>query len=334
MHGASAMNVFVRSSSGGRIDGDLGLALGHEVDLVEPDGPAVLVPREEVLVDHLDVRLVDADPAHPPRPVSEELHRPGLDAVEVRRLDVVVAEVRVDDRHPWRGSFLTSGHSELWQHVAGHAMPRTGFLELRLVHEAALLGERAAGVEATTCRHLVGRGQLPSQGGRSRARADRASDAPQRSAAVYGWRGRTKTSSVGPSSTIAPRYMIATRRVRWAMTASWWEMNRMAMPESTDEVLEEVEDLGLDGDVERADRLVGEDELGARRRGHERSRRAGAGRLTARAAAACRTVAGRPTRSSSVGDVAVDRRRGRRARGRRAGSPTACPTVSDGFSDV
>ena len=66
------------------------------------------------------------------------------------------------------------------------------------------------------------------------------------------------------------------------------------------EILEQVDDLGLDRDVERADRLVRDDEPPARAREPARSRSAGAGRPRTHAeTAARRRGPGSPTRSSS-----------------------------------
>ena len=66
-----------------------------------------------------------------------------------------------------------------------------------------------------------------------------------------------------------------------ATTPRSWVMIRIAMPSSPLQVLQQVEDLRLDGDVERGGRLVGDQQLRARRRAPWRSSRAGACRRTA-----------------------------------------------------
>ena len=65
------------------------------------------------------------------------------------------------------------------------------------------------------------------------------------------------------------------------------------------QVLQQVDDLRLDRDVERADRLVADDELGVRARARGRCRCAGAGRPRTRAGSARRGAASPTTSSSS-----------------------------------
>ena len=55
--------------------------------------------------------------------------------------------------------------------------------------------------------------------------------------------------------------MTAIRSATSAITASWWAMKRIGDAELVAQVEEQVQQLGLDRDVERADGLVGDDHL-------------------------------------------------------------------------
>ena len=57
--------------------------------------------------------------------------------------------------------------------------------------------------------------------------------------------------------------MIATRSASRAITESWCEMKIIVSPRSRRISSQQVEDLRLDRDVERADRLVGDQQLAA-----------------------------------------------------------------------
>ena len=88
---------------------------------------------------------------------------------------------------------------------------------------------------------------------------------------MYGWRGRRKTSSTGPSSATRPAYMISTRSHVSAMTDRSWVIRMSDSPSLCAQVLEELQDLGLDHDVERGRRLVADDDgrvAGERHRDH------------------------------------------------------------------
>ena len=85
------------------------------------------------------------------------------------------------------------------------------------------------------------------------------------------------------------------------------------------QVLEQVEDLGLDRDVERRDRLVAHDQLGPQGERRARPRSAGAGRRRTRAGSGCSARGSGPTSSISCwtsvlilffGTVAVEAERG------------------------
>ena len=85
---------------------------------------------------------------------------------------------------------------------------------------------------------------------------------------VYGWRGRVKTSATGPSSATRPAYMTITRSHVSAMTDRSWVMRISDRPELAPEVLEQLQDLGLDHDVERGRRLVADDDRRVAGEGH------------------------------------------------------------------
>ena len=109
-----------------------------------------------------------------------------------------------------------------------------------------------------------------------------------------------------------------------------------AMPSSSLQVAQQIEDLRLDRDVERRGRLVGDQQLAARRRAPWRSSPAGACRRTAGADSrrARRSASGMPHLSQQL-DGAVARRRARSGpRAARSVSAIWSPTVNTGLSDV
>ena len=79
-------------------------------------------------------------------------------------------------------------------------------------------------------------------------------------------RGRASSTSV--CSTISPAYMTATRSHISATTPRSWVMRMIAVPVSLAEVAHQVEDLGLDRDVEGGRRLVGDEQLRLAGEGH------------------------------------------------------------------
>ena len=97
--------------------------------------------------------------------------------------------------------------------------------------------------------------------------------------ACTGAAGSVNSSSVGAVSTMRPRYMTATRSQTWRTTAMLCAMSSIVSPSLCAQVLEQVEHRRLHRDVERRDRLVGDEELGLER---ERARDADALALAAR----------------------------------------------------
>ena len=84
-------------------------------------------------------------------------------------------------------------------------------------------------------------------------------------AACTAWRRvRRAPAPVGPCSTISPSFITTIRSARSAATPRSWVMSRTADAGARGEVVEEVEDAALHRDVERARRLVGDDQLRAR----------------------------------------------------------------------
>ena len=103
----------------------------------------------------------------------------------------------------------------------------------------------------------------------------------------------------GPSSATRPAYMIITRSHVSAMTDRSWVMRISDSPSSCAEVLEQLEDLGLDHDVERGRRLVADDDRRIAGEGHRDHRPlAHPARQLVRIGAAPRAF-GMPTSSSS-----------------------------------
>ena len=85
---------------------------------------------------------------------------------------------------------------------------------------------------------------------------------------VYGCRGCSKISRAGPCSTSSPAYITPTRSHIFAITARLWLMNRIAVWNSSRSADDELEDLGLDGGVERRGRLVQDQQAGLGGQGH------------------------------------------------------------------
>jgi hypothetical protein len=92
---------------------------------------------------------------------------------------------------------------------------------------------------------------------------------------------RSNSSLVVASSTILPAYITTTRSVRPAITPMSWVM-RMTPCAAAPQVVDEVEDLRLDGDVEGGRGLVGDEQLRARTPAPWRSSPAGGDRRRAR----------------------------------------------------
>ena len=118
----------------------------------------------------------------------------------------------------------------------------------------------------------------------------------RKSASEYGCRIAANSSSVPAPSTILPAYITITRLARGGDHAQVVRDQDHRHPQVAAQVVDQVEDLGLDRHVERGRRLVGDQQLRASRPAPSRSSPAGAGRRragagssrAARPAAACR----------------------------------------------
>ena len=107
--------------------------------------------------------------------------------------------------------------------------------------------------------------------------------------------GRANSVRTSVCSTISPAYMTATRSHISATTPRSWVIRMMAVPVSRWRRAHQVEDLGLDGHVERGRRLVGDEQLGLageRHRDHHALRHA-----------ARHLVRDRPRAGARVGDA-------------------------------
>ena len=136
---------------------------------------------------------------------------------------------------------------------------------------------------------------------------DRAAAGPACTASAGGRRRRRRC----PVSTSLPAYMTATRSAKPATTPRSWVISTIAAPVISLGRLQHLEDLRLDGDVERGGRLVGDDQRRGRWRWPSRSSRAAACRR--------RTRAGRPSPAApALGmPTSVEQLDGALARGRR-----------------
>ena len=117
---------------------------------------------------------------------------------------------------------------------------------------------RSAGVRAGTmpgisCR----RGRAPAGIGLDVEPRER----PHQAARVGMQRAARTARSTGASSTMRPAYMTTTRSQVSATTPRSWVIRMMAVPSLLLQLQHQVEDLRLDGDVERRGRLVGDQHL-------------------------------------------------------------------------
>ena len=113
----------------------------------------------------------------------------------------------------------------------------------------------------------AGDGTSPLSTSRLERRRGSGTGTADSSATVYGCLGAVYIWSTGASSTILPRYITPTRSLRYWTTDRLWATNRYVKPEVPPQVQQQVEDLGLDGHVERGHRLVADDELGLQHQG-------------------------------------------------------------------
>ena len=146
------------------------------------------------------------------------------------------------------------------------------------LHEAHGAAEQAAAdreVHLDSARHRrsARRRPVPARGGLA-----------VRSPAACGCRGaagRRRSLAVAPCSTASPSF-ITTTRSAWRRTiCRSWVISSIAMPRRRLRSCQQLQDLRLDGDVERGGRLVGDQQLRGRWPAPRRSSPAGAGRRKA-----------------------------------------------------
>ena len=200
----------------------------------------------------------------------------------------------------------------------------------RVLHERRGAATRSAGQRGWNRQPRgirVGSGTSPSSTtGSSRS----ISGTTDSSACVYGCCGAASTSSVGPASTIRPRYITAVRSAMFQARPRSWVTTRTPRPELGAQLEQQREDLAADRGVQAGDRLVGDQQVRLRARAPRRSAPAAAARRTARAgsagtaapaAAARRRTArrrpaappsGRPARGATARAAAAPRRPTRR----------------------
>ena len=133
-------------------------------------------------------------------------------------------------------------------------------------------GRRRAGSGRRTRRPSTAR-RGTGRGRGSRAAAACRSAPPGRGIApispiVYGCCGRANSSSTGASSTFRPAYITSTSSAMSATTPRLCVMRTIAVPSRVADVAHQVEDPGLDRDVERRRRLVGDEHLRIARERH------------------------------------------------------------------
>ena len=109
-------------------------------------------------------------------------------------------------------------------------------------------------------RWLLRRHQGCGSGIRDRGRRLPVQDARRTATWCRGGGGRRRWTAAGPVSTIRPSCMTETRSQRSATTPKLCVTMQDGHAELLLEVAQQVEDLGLDGDVERGGRLVGDDQ--------------------------------------------------------------------------
>ena len=194
--------------------------------------------------------------------------------------------------------------------MAGGGPASAARLESRFLLTADRLGHRAARMEGTAGRRRERARQLAAR--RRRASVRRPGTRPRRGLragpACRGGAGAAKSASVGPISTMRPRYITAMRWEMWRTTARSCAMKRYGQAELVLQLQQQVDDLRLHRDVEGRDRLVGDDALGL-----DRERPGDADALPLAARELVRVARCRRRPAAARGPAA--RRRGRRLLG-------------------
>ena len=219
-----------------------------------------------------------------------------------------IRPVDLEDRHGAHARPSTRSASQQATRWPGHRAQRRRLGAAALGRERAARREGAAGDRlasaAAPCRESRRAG---ARGSVSAAARDRA---PSGRACRGAAAGRT-ASSTGASSTLRPAYITTTRCAGLGDDAEIVGDQHDRRAELLLELEHQVEDLRLDGDVERRGRLVGDQHLRIAGRAPWRSSRAGA----------CRRRAGADSRRAGA-------RRRRCARGRASRAPARAPRAA------
>ena len=127
---------------------------------------------------------------------------------------------------------------------------------------AAVHHVRAARVEPAAAGRRQQRRRRAGDLGRAARRGRRGAGSEPSRPHVYGCCGFSKSSSTGAGSTTAPAYITIISSASSATTPRSWVIMMMAMPKSS-AAADQLEDLRLDGHVERRRGLVGDQQLGS-----------------------------------------------------------------------
>ena len=197
--------------------------------------------------------------------------------------------------------------------------------------------EHAARRQIGQCRHHAGDFLQPA-GGALRLATHQRRDAGSRPSAraCKDAAGRANSSSTGASSTLRPAYITMTRCAVSATTPRSWVMRMIAVPSLRCRSSDDVEDLRLDGDVERGGRLVGDQHLriAGQRHGDHGALAHAAGQLMRIFAAPAAAGSGMRTRRSIVDGLLASLLSAHRSRAAAGLRRSGLPIVSTGLSEV
>ena len=189
---------------------------------------------------------------------------------------------------------------------------------------AASAASAQRGAKAQPCGMRRGIGHRAGNGGETAARRRRGAAARRSGPAYRDARDRRTAGRSGACSTMRPAYITATRSQISATTPRSWLISTIAMPISRAQAAQQLQNLRLDGGVERGGRLVRDQQIGIsgeRHRDHDALDLAAGefvriGRPAAGLRRGCRpgraAAALRPSRPSP-GDAAMQRQAPRRA---------------------
>ena len=204
--------------------------------------------------------------------------------------------------------------------------------ERRLLGAAAVEGVRAARVEAAAARRPRRIGHLAGERLGQEARSVRVRHRRRSAPRCRGGAAASQTGSVGPVSTIVPRYITETASATWRTIARSCEMRSRPRPSSRERLDEQVRELRLRRGVERGERLVEHDHrrVGGERAGDRDALPLPAGELVREPVGGGRRQADELEQLRDAGRRGAARGRACRAR-RRAASPTLRRGLSDEY---